>query len=321
MTIAEKSALPILLSQAGRVATITFNRPEVYNAHDEEALDLLLQSLHNLTRDDSVGVVVITGAGEKAFCTGGDVGDYATRYAAHPSRFWAYLRLLQECVDLLMELPKPTIARVNGRVAGGGNAFHLACDFAIAAEHAIFQQVGTRIGSVAAVGPTQWWPLVVGDRHAREILMLCEPFTASQALEWGLVNHVAPYAQIDRVVAEWADRLLAKMPEAIRYTKQQLNALKRLTWSMGAGHGRDWLTLHVGSAESMEGLNAFREKRAPDWGRLQEMAGSGVSSAQPWGPALRKCPRCGCQDLPLGHAFCGKCGAPFDTTGSDGKRS
>jgi enoyl-CoA hydratase/carnithine racemase len=174
-----------------------------------------------------------------------------------------------ECHERLRNIGKPTIARLNGIVVGGGNEFNLSCDLAVAADDIYIRQVGTSHGSVALAGATQFLPLVVGDRRAREILFLNEEIPAQKALEWGLVNWVVPRAGLDDKVNEVVEKLVAKFPEKTRYTKQQLNFWRDLSWHLTVGHGRDWLAIHNTSPETWEGVRAFAEKRRPDYEEIR----------------------------------------------------
>ena len=302
----------ILYSKDDGVATVTINRPKAYNSYSTHTLREMTDAFRDAAWDDSIGVVVLTGAGDRAFCTGGDVKEYADRYVKRPRDYWKYMGVFAECHDLLRDIGKPTIARLNGIVAGGGNEFNMACDLAVAADHAAIQQVGTRVGSVACGGATQWLPLLVGDRRAREILFLCEPISATQALEWGLVNKVVPAADLDHAVREMADRLKDKFPECTRYTKTQVNYWKDLAWDATIGHGRDWLSLHFASAEPYEGMTAFVEKRQPRWRAWRERAARGEPTESVWGPPVRTCPGCGTKGMPETFAFCGNCGKRLD---------
>jgi enoyl-CoA hydratase/carnithine racemase len=197
-------------------------------------------------------------------------------------------------------------------VVGGGNELNLACDLAVAAEHAVFRQVGTRVGSVAAGGATQWLPITIGDRRAREMLFLCEEVPAATALAWGLVNQVVPLAQLDPAVETLAQKLLHKFPECLRYTKQQVNFWKDFVWHLSIGHARDWLTLHFTDREPYEGMTAFVEKRPPDTLGLRELAATGGSSEYLFGPPARACPKCGARGLPEQFQHCGLCGAKLE---------
>jgi enoyl-CoA hydratase/carnithine racemase len=174
-----------------------------------------------------------------------------------------------EMHDRLRNIGKPTIARLNGMVVGGGNELNIACDLAVAADHVKIKQVGAARGSVAAGGATQWLPLIIGDRRAREMLYLCEFIDAKTALDWGLVNRVVPKSKLDETVEELADKLHNKLPECTRYTKQQLNFWRDFSWGMTIGHAREWLTLHADSKETIEGLRAFKAKTEIDYEKLR----------------------------------------------------
>ena len=299
----------ILYAKRDGVARVTINRPHVYNAYSLLALQEMGQAFWDATVDDSIAVIVLTGAGEKAFCTGGDVKEYAQNYTAYPRDFWKWMGHYNRAHELLHNCGKPVIARVNGVVAGGGNEFHMSCDLSIAADHARILQVGTRVGSVAAGGATQFLPIIVGDRRAREMLYLCEDVPAKKALEWGLVNEVVPYAELDAAVDRMAGKLKSKFPECLRYTKQQVNFWKDLSWHMTIGHARDWLSVHFASAEPHEGMWAFVEKRQPDYAGLRQRAAEGGSSEYPQGAPVKECPSCGAKHLPSMFTHCGMCGA------------
>lgn len=302
----------ILYAKANGTARVTLNRPDVYNAYSTDTLRELQEAFRDAAYDDAVGVLVLTGAGEKAFCTGGDVKEYAEVYTRRPHDYWKYMVEFQGAVDRLRDCGKPTIARLNGVVAGGGNELQMACDLAVAADHAEILQVGTRVGSVASGGATQWLPLLVGDRRAREILYLCERIPAEQALDWGLVNRVVPYADLDDAVAAMAEKLLDKFPESLRYTKQQVNFWKDLAWYNTIGHARDWLSVHFASREPWEGMRAFVEKRPARYRELRQEAAAGGAPSFVWGPYAQECGACGAQGLPADFAYCGSCGAALE---------
>jgi len=299
----------ILYSKADWVATVAFNRPEAYNAYSTLTLRELIQAFTDASYDDAVAVLVLTGVGEKAFCTGGDVKEYQRDFLVRPRDYWKWMGLFTEALDLLRNLGKPVIARLNGMVAGGGNEFNLACDLAVAADHVTIRQVGTRVGSVAAGGATQWLPITIGDRRAREMLFTCDSIDAQKALEWGLVNRVVPYAELDAAVAELVAKIVDKFPEVTRYTKQQVNFWKDLAWHQTIGHARDWLAIHYTSVEPWEGMTAFVEKRPPDYRGLRERAaGATTSSEFLWGPYNQTCPECAAKGIPADFEFCGRCG-------------
>ncbi|MBM3268133.1 MAG: enoyl-CoA hydratase/isomerase family protein [Candidatus Sericytochromatia bacterium] len=288
--------------------TVTIDRPEVHNALDLPTLRELRAAFEEASWDDAVAVLVLTGAGDKAFCTGADVKEQ-TGFLARPQDYWKWMGVFIGALDQLKNLGKPTIARLNGITVGGGNEFNMACDLAVMVDDAYIRQVGAARGSVAAAGATQWLPLIVGDRRAREILLLCEELPARQALEWGLVNRVVPRADLDAAVDELATKLIDKLPECTRYTKQQLNFWKDLGFYQTIGHARDWLTLHAGMSETAEGMQAFVEKRHVDYAGLRERAVAGHYAEIPHGPPTRACDKCGTWGLPARLTYCGNCGA------------
>lgn len=326
-------------AKADGVATVTINRPHRYNAYSTAALRELATAVQDASFDDAVGVIVITGAGHAAFCTGGDVKEYEELYTARPRDYWKYMGLFRAWIESLLNSGKPVIARLNGMAVGGGNESQLACDLAVMAEHAWLGQVGTRVGSVAAGGATQWLPIQIGDRRAREMLLLNGRVPAVRALEWGLVNRVVPsvtkdgafitgasdeqiaqaqkgangYAisleRLDSAVAELACRLLEQFPECQRYTKAQVNVWKEMAWHQTIGHARDWLAVHYASYEPWEGMRAFVEKRPAGYAALRQKAARGESSEFVWGPYEGACPACGAAGLPAGFTYCGACGA------------
>jgi len=250
-------------------AVVTFNRPDVLNAVNGDMLVELNAAFADASWDDDVRVLILTGAGERAFCTGADVKEQAEEFVGRPNAYWKWMGLFIECHERLRNIGKPTIARLNGMVVGGGNEFNLSCDLAVAADDVVIKQVGAARGSVAAAGATQFLPLIVSDRRAREILFLCEDIPAAKALEWGLVNEVVPRAELDAAVERLADKLIAKLPECLRYTKQQLNFWRDLSWHQTIGHARDWLSIHNLSPEVAEGMRAFVEKRPVDYEKVR----------------------------------------------------
>ncbi len=259
----------LLYRKEGARATVTINRPDVLNCLDFPTLRELSQAFEDAAWDDDVRVLVLTGAGDRAFCTGADLKEQAERCLDKPNAYWKWMGAFIEAHDRLRNIGKATVARLNGMVVGGGNEFNMGCDLAIAADDIFIRQVGTARGSVPAGGATQLLPLIVGDRRAREMLLLCEEIPAKQALEWGLVNQVVPRSQLDAAVDAMCEKLINKLPECTRYTKQQLNFWRDLSWSMTIGHARDWLAIHNLAPEVREGIQAFVEKRPLDYERIR----------------------------------------------------
>ena len=249
-------------------ATITINRPQVLNAVNIQVLQEMNLALKDVSWDDAVAVLVLTGEGDRAFCTGADLGEQE-QFLERPRDYWKWMGEFIECHERLRHLGKPSIARLNGIVVGGGNEFNLSCDLAVAADDIYIRQAGTSHGSVALAGATQFLPLIVGDRRAREILLLNEEIPAQKALDWGLLNYVVPRNQLDQTVDELVAKLIAKLPEKTRYTKQQLDFWRDLSWHLTIGHGRDWLAIHATSPETREGVRAFQEKRQPDYAEIR----------------------------------------------------
>jgi enoyl-CoA hydratase/carnithine racemase len=255
----------ILYAKGNWRATITVNRPEVLNCLNLETLRELGDAFEDAAWDDDVAVLIVTGAGERAFCTGADMKEWKEDFLETPNDFYKWMGVFIETYERLRTIGKPTIARLNGMVVGGGNELQMSCDLAIAADDIFISHAGTSRGSVAAAGATQWLPLIVGDRRAREILLLNERIPAQKALEWGLLNQVVPRRELDGAVDRMAEKLVDKLPECTRYTKQQLNFWRELSWTMTIGHLRDWLTVHTAADEIQEGIRAFSEKRDIDY--------------------------------------------------------
>lgn len=298
----------ILYEKTGYIARVTLNRPAVLNAINYETLQELQIAFKDAMWDDRVAVLVLTGTGDRAFCTGADLKEQQ-QFRARPRDYIKWIKEFVAAHELLRNLGKPSIARLNGIVVGGGNEFNMSCDLAVATDDIYIRQVGTSHGSVALAGATQFLPLIVGDRRAREILLLNEEIPAAKALEWGLVNQVVPRAELDLAVDRLCDKLYHKLPEKTRYTKQQLNFWRDLAWHLTIGHGSDWLAIHNTSPETWEGVDAFNEKREPDYERIRRAWAEDASPEYHGGPPARMCPACGARHLPAGHRYCGVCGA------------
>ena len=167
------------------VATVRLDRPEVFNALDRPTLEGIRDSFRQASADHSVGVVVLTGTGERAFCTGADL-DEQQAFLARPNDYWDWMSRFIEAIESIKDCAKPVVARLNGMVVGGGNELNIACDLAIAVDDAVFRHVGPSRGSLPAGGATQWMPLLVGDRRAREVLLLNRPVSATAGARVGL---------------------------------------------------------------------------------------------------------------------------------------
>ena len=250
----------VLLDREGPVATITLNRPHRKNAMNAESWSVLYDHLRTVALDDSIRAVVLTGAGEKAFCTGGDQG---TQDGGYGGRGVIGLPI-EELQSAIRDCNKPVIARVNGFAIGGGNVLVTVCDSAIASENAQLGQAGPRVGSVDPGFGTALLARVVGEKKAREIWYLCRRYTAQEALAMGLVNAVVPMDQLDAEVRKWCDEIVEKSPTAIALAKKSFNVDTEMIRGMG-GLAMHALKLYYESPESAEGGNAFREKRKPEF--------------------------------------------------------
>jgi 2-ketocyclohexanecarboxyl-CoA hydrolase len=249
------------------LAWITIDRPERLNAFRARTVDELIRCLKLAWADGSVGVLCLTGAGDRAFCTGGDQKQRAETGDYGPSE--SGLFEVEYLHRLIRDVPKPVIAAVNGYAIGGGHVLHLLCDLTIAAEDAIFGQTGPRVGSFDAGFGTGFLARVVGEKRAREIWFLCRQYDAQTAERWGLVNRVVSAPELKAEVRRWADEILRLSPTALRFLKQSFNADSEHL----AGNGQlafTGLGLFVQSDEAQEGVRAFVEKREPDFARYRE---------------------------------------------------
>ena len=240
-------------------ATIRLNRPEVLNAFDFRTLREIARACEDASWDDGIRVVVVTGTG-RAFCVGADLKAWGEELVGNPGEYWKWFGAFKDMHDRLREIGKPTLARVQGIAVGGGNELQMACDLAVMVDKAFIRHVGPEHGSVPAGGATQWLPIFVGDRRAREILLLCDEIPAKQAEEWGLVNRAVPETELDSVVDYYVERLAAKLPQTLRYTKQQLNWWRDISWHETVGHARDWLAMSMLGEEAKGAIQAFLAK-------------------------------------------------------------
>ena len=250
----------ILFEGCDGLAKLTINRPEVHNAFRPQTINELLDAMRHCRERTDIDVVVLTGAGKLAFCSGGDQrvkgsGGYLDE------RGIARLNVL-DLQRAIRSLPKPVVAMVNGYAIGGGHVLHVVCDLTIAANHARFGQTGPKVGSFDAGLGASYLARIVGQKKAREMWFLCEQYTAKEALNMGLVNKVVPLNQLENVTIEWCQRMRNHSPMALRMLKMGLNA--ELDGQVGiqelAGNAT---LLYYLSEEAQEGKNAFLEKRKP----------------------------------------------------------
>lgn len=252
----------ILYGEADGVATIAINRPKVYNAFSARTCEELIDAFQRAGWNREIGVVVLTGTGDKAFCTGGDQSSHEGGYGGRGTIGLP----VEELQSVIRDIPKPVIARVNGYAIGGGNVLVTLCDLAIASETAQFGQVGPKVGSVDPGFGTALLARVVGEKKAREIWYLCRRYTAREALAMGLVNAVVPPDQLDAEVAKWCAEIVEKSPTAIALAKRSFNVDTEMIRGISS-IGMQALKLYYETDESREGGDAFREKRKPDFRR------------------------------------------------------
>ena len=247
------------------VGTITINRPKALNAFTGDNIVEMQRLLDVASADKSVGVIVLTGTGDRAFCVGGDVNwekGSGGKSGLEDLNF-TFNRQIVEC-------PKPVIARVSGYAIGGGHHIAYFCDFTVAADHSIFGQNGPRVGSPAGGYIVSHSANVLGHKRARELWMLCRRYNAQQALDWGLVNSVVPKEKLDEEVRKYADELLSLSPTCLRIVKRSFYH------HMQPIMARDMKELieevapnYFETGEQMEGANAFLEKRKPDFSKFR----------------------------------------------------
>jgi len=256
----------VLYDAADGVARITINRPEKLNAFREETLDDLIAAFSAAEADRTVGVIVLTGAGDRAFCSGGDI---AWEDASDPVGA-ARMNRRTSVLSLIMRgCGKPVIARVRGYAVGGGNELQMLCDLTIASDDSKFGQAGPKMGSVPVWWGTQLLPRIVGERRAREIVMLCEPILAPEAVRLGLINKAVPAEELDAAVTAWCERLLSLSPQALRVAKLSLNYESDQLWP-SVQHGQQMINFIHGTEEFHEGTSAFMEKRKADFAKFRK---------------------------------------------------
>jgi len=242
------------------VATIAINRPDKLNAFRGRTVEDMVHAFNRAAWDDNIGVIVLTGVGERGFCTGGDQSTHDGNYDGRGLIGMP----VEDLHAIIRNAPKPVIARVNGYAIGGGNVLVTLCDLAIAADTAIFGQVGPKMGSVDPGFGTALLSRVVGEKKAREIWFMCRRYSAADALAMGLINKVVPMADLDAEVRAWCDELLDRSPTALSIAKRSFNADSDNIYGIGA-MGFQALKMYYASDESKEGVKALMEKRKPDF--------------------------------------------------------
>lgn len=255
----------VLYEKNNGIATVTLNRPEVLNVFRWETINDLTQVFEDAEKDSSIGVIILTGSG-RAFCCGGDINVLAT-LDKNSGREWN--RKLIELAMLMRGISKPIIAALNGYTIGGGNELNLFCDLSIASDRAILGQAGPKIGGCPLWGATQLLPRLVGDKRAREIIMLCEQYTAEEALQMGWINKVVPHDKLMEAAREYAHKILDKAPQSIAYAKLSINYESDLLYA-SLTHGGAILENIWGSEQLIEGIRAFKEKRPADFSRFRQ---------------------------------------------------
>src|SRR3954465_7173710 len=241
-------------------ATIRLNRPEVLNAFDFRMLREIARACEDASWDDEIRVVVVTGTG-RAFCVGADLKAWGEELVGNATEYWKWFGAFKDMHDRLREIGKPTVARVNGIAVGGGNELQMACDLAVMVDDAFIRHVGPEHGSVPAGGAAPGGAIMVGDRRAREIVLMCEELPAKKAEEWGLVNWAVPAAELDAKVDAVVENLVRKLPQTTRYAKQHLNFWKDLAWHETINHARDWLALSMATEEPKAAIEKFLDKK------------------------------------------------------------
>ena len=252
----------ILFEQYKGIAKITINRPKVYNAFRPRTNFEMLDAMNYCRNTPEIGVIILTGAGDKAFCSGGDqhykgLGGYVDADGT------PRLNVL-ELHKAIRSIPKPVIAMVNGYAIGGGHVLHLMCDLTIASDNAIFGQTGPRVGSFDAGFGASYLARMVGQKKAREIWFLCRQYSAAEAERMGMVNRVVPFERLEDECVEWAERMMEHSPLALRMIKDGLNA--ELDGQAGIQQlAGDATMMYYTMPEAHEGGRAFLEKRKPDF--------------------------------------------------------
>ncbi|MGH8935644.1 MAG: 1,4-dihydroxy-2-naphthoyl-CoA synthase [Acidimicrobiia bacterium] len=258
----------ILYETAEGIAKITINRPELHNAFRPTTLFELSDAFTQAHEDPAIGVIILTGAGTEAFCSGGDQG--VRGHAGYLDDQGVPRLNVLELQRQIRFLPKPVIAMVAGYAIGGGHVLHVVCDLTIAADNAVFGQTGPKVGSFDGGYGSTLLARIVGHKKAREIWYLCRQYSAQEALEMGLVNTVVPLERLEEETVAWAREILDKSPTAIRMLKRAFVADTDGLAGQQALAGDATLLFYM-SEEAKEGRDAFLEKRKPDFGKFPRL--------------------------------------------------
>lgn len=258
------------------IARITIDRPEVYNAFRAETCEELIRAFEHAAYSPEVGVVVLSGAGDRAFCTGGDQKAHAEAGGSYGGRGTIGLPV-EQLHTAIRDCPKPVIARVQGYAIGGGNVLAALCDLTIAGENAVFGQVGPKMGSVDPGFGTAYLARVIGEKKARELWFLCRRYSAAEAVEMGLANIAVPDTELDAEVDRWCAELLERSPTALAIAKRSLNADSEHLRGL-SNLGMQAVALYYHTDECAEAGAAVQQKRAPDFAPFRRSDAGGKAS-------------------------------------------
>lgn len=256
----------VLLEKKDGVARITINRPEIDNAMTTQTFREIGEAFRDTEADQTIGVVVLTGAGDKAFSVGGVVSDHLKR---GPGTHRLHFGQLVETSTIMRNLGKPIIAAVNGHAIGSAQQLQLLCDLSIASDRAVFAQHGSKRAGAPLIWGTQLLTYYVGERKAREMIFLSREYSAAEAVEMGLINKVVPHDKLYQEVDVWCQEILAKSPTSLRILKVSLNYKSDMAYP-AMYHAREMLDLFSGTEERMEGTRAFVEGRQPDFSKFRK---------------------------------------------------
>ncbi|MBC6698268.1 1,4-dihydroxy-2-naphthoyl-CoA synthase [Hymenobacter sp. BT190] len=254
----------ILFTQAGGIAKISINRPQVHNAFTPLTVQEMIEAMRICQDRTDIGVIILTGEGGKAFCSGGDQS--VRGHGGYVGEDTVPRLNVLELQKIIRSIPKPVVAMVAGWAIGGGHVLHVVCDLTVAAENARFGQTGPNVGSFDGGFGASYLARIVGQKKAREIWFLCDQYDAQEALDMGLVNKVVPLDKLEEATVAWCHKILQKSPLALRMLKSSFNA--ELDGQAGiqelAGNAT---LLYYLSEEAKEGRNAYMEKRQPDFSK------------------------------------------------------